>query len=248
MGIVNEKQAQVVSLVPSWTETLLWAGVSVVGRTKFCIHPEEKVNSIPAVGGTKGVDLQKLISLKPDFVVLDREENKKEMADDLVKVGIKILVSHVVDLKSAALFLEEMGRELKSSKLADLALRYKSIDRLNRETFLKKVLLQGNWNDLTSDQIEYVIWKNPFMVIGKDTFIQKVLERAGFEITRSERYPAVEDIELKKKFCFFSSEPFPFEKYFLNLKSEGFKGAIVDGEKISWYGIRNLLFLEDCAE
>jgi len=247
MGFVNEKQALVVSLVPSWTETLLWAGINVVGRTRFCIHPAEKVKSIPALGGTKGIDLQKLIALKPDFVVLDREENKKEMADQLLQAGIQILVSHVVDFASAALFLEEMGQALKSENLLSLSKRYLSLPPTDPQVFLQKILMDGSWQNLSSDTVEYVIWKNPYMVIGKNTFIDEVLKRGGLKVQRNEKYPSVEEEELKKSFCLFSSEPFPFAKEYPQLMANGFRGVLIDGEKISWYGIRNLLFLEDCA-
>ena len=66
------------SLVPSWTETLICAGVDVVGRTRFCIHPEGKVGSIAALGGTKNLKSQELMNLKPDLIILDQEENPKE--------------------------------------------------------------------------------------------------------------------------------------------------------------------------
>ena len=71
---------RVVSLVPSLTETLLECGVEVVGRTRFCIHPADKVADIPAVGGTKEVNWQRCLALEPDLVVMDKEENTLEMA------------------------------------------------------------------------------------------------------------------------------------------------------------------------
>ena len=66
---------RVVSLVPSWTETLLACGVNVVGRTRFCIHPAEKVESIPAIGGTKDLNRESLSELKPDLLLLDEPTN-----------------------------------------------------------------------------------------------------------------------------------------------------------------------------
>lgn len=247
MEFVNEKRAQVVSLVPSWTETLIWDGVDVVGRTRFCIHPNEKVKSIPVLGGTKGMDLQKLIALKPDYVILDQEENKKEMAAQLSQAGIKCLVSHVIDFKSAASFLEKIGNELQSKKILELSQRYLNLPSTDPELFLQKILMDGSWQGLDPHHIEYVIWKDPYMVIGKNTFIDEVLKRAGLKVQRTEKYPTIEENELKKNFCLFSSEPFPFKKEFSKLLGKGFRGVLVDGEKISWYGIRNLKFLEDCA-
>lgn len=247
MNFVNEKQARIVSLVPSWTETLIWAGLNVVGRTRFCVHPEDQVKSIPALGGTKGVDIQRLVSLKPDYVILDQEENKKEMADQLVQSGIKILVSHVSDFQTAAQFLQQAAMELHCEKLAGLADRYLKLDLVDQTLFLEQILLDGDFEDLGKTAIEYIIWKNPYMVIGKKTFISEVLNLANLRVTREEKYPQVLEEELKKSFCFFSSEPYPFKKDFSKLIESGFKGALIDGEKVSWYGIRNLSFLEACV-
>lgn len=72
---------RIVSLVPSWTETLLAGGANVVGRTRFCIHPADQVAAIPKVGGTKDVDWEKVTALRPDLLVLDEEENTREIAE-----------------------------------------------------------------------------------------------------------------------------------------------------------------------
>lgn len=249
---MSEKRARVVSLVPSWTETLLSAEVStqlsVVGRTRFCIHPEDVVASIPALGGTKGMDLQKILQLQPDYVILDREENRKEMADQLTAAKIKILVSHVVDIASAADFLRTLAHELEAPALLDMAERYMNLKPIDAEKFKKTILLQGGQDFHFLESVQYVIWKNPFMVIGQNTFIGDVLKLGGIKIEEKRKYPEVNVDELKKSFCLFSSEPFPFAKDYPQLLKDGFKGVVVDGEKISWYGIRNLLFLESCAE
>jgi len=68
---------RVVSLIPSWTETLIEASrhsdFEVVGRTRFCIHPDDCINNIPVVGGTKDVNWQRVMDCKPDLLLLDRE-------------------------------------------------------------------------------------------------------------------------------------------------------------------------------
>ncbi|WP_428610259.1 helical backbone metal receptor, partial [Sedimenticola sp.] len=72
---------RVVSLIPSITESLIDCHVNLVGRSRFCIHPVPQVGHIPVVGGTKQVDWQAMACLAPDLVVLDREENTREMAE-----------------------------------------------------------------------------------------------------------------------------------------------------------------------
>ncbi len=248
---MHEKKAKIVSLVPSWTETLLVANLNVVGRTRFCIHPAEMVSSIPAVGGTKNPKIDEIIALRPDFVVLDKEENKKELAEALQAAGIEILVSHVTGLESAAEFLDVLGEKFSSTVLGDFAAEYRLVlcnkNEVDQEKFFQQIVLRSN-SEIDFRKLEYVIWKKPFMVIGRDTFIAEVLKLGGVEMRRDVKYPEVSDGELKSRYCLFSTEPYPFEKEFLALGEQGFKGALVDGEKVSWYGVRNLRFLQSCIE
>ena len=63
--------ARIVSLVPSWTETLFALGFNseVVGVTKFCVEPVAAVASIPKVGGTKNPDIAAIVKLEPELVI-----------------------------------------------------------------------------------------------------------------------------------------------------------------------------------
>ena len=247
-----DKKARIVSLVPSWTETLIAAELNVVGRTRFCLHPASAVLGIPVLGGTKGVDIQALLSARPDFVLLDREENTKSMATELESHGIQTFVSHVVDLQSAAQFLSTLADSFSSTKLQDFSRRYMVLEKrrgdFDRDRFFSLVLLDGAMDYSSVANAAYVIWKNPFMMIGKNTFIANVLSLAGVILTSAEKYPQISDEDLRKKYCLFSSEPFPFGPQLRQLQNDGFKGVLVDGEKISWYGIRNLNFLEQCLK
>lgn len=86
---------RVVSLVPSVTESLfdLNLGSRVIGRTDYCVYPAGKVEQIPTVGGTKNPDVEKIIALKPELVMANREENRKEDVEALQAAGIPVWVS-----------------------------------------------------------------------------------------------------------------------------------------------------------
>lgn len=250
---MHENKAKIVSLVPSWTETLIQADLNVIARTRFCIHPAEKVKKLPAVGGTKVFNLDELLTLKPDFVILDKEENKKEMADSLTAHNIKLIVSHVSSVQSAADFLNEIADIFKSEKLKDFSSQYLDVlghaSQLSAEKFFKNSVLQSN-SEVDIKNLDYIIWKNPYMAIGPDTFIADVFKLFGLKLNLAEnqscKYPEVTEAQIKNSHCLFSSEPFPFHKQVDTLKAEGFKYSIIDGEKISWYGVRNLNFLLSC--
>ena len=109
---------KVVSLVPSLTETLLACGVEVVGRTRYCIHPAETVRDIAVVGGTKGVNWQRVSELSPDLVVMDKEENTREMAD---ACPLPWHATHVTSIQTTGEGLLELARLLASRELETLA-------------------------------------------------------------------------------------------------------------------------------
>ena len=63
----------------------------MVGRTRFCLHPHDRVSEIPIVGGTKNWNLQKLRDCDPDLLILDKEEHPREMAEE----SLPFWASHV---------------------------------------------------------------------------------------------------------------------------------------------------------
>src|SRR6185312_1972317 len=98
-------------------------------------------------------------------------------------------------------------------------------------------------------QIVYVIWKNPWMSVAKETFIGSMLIKMGAENLLpifEKKYPNFEmsDFNLKQTYFLFSSEPFPFHKKKADLEKMGVQGGVIDGESYSWFGIRALEFVE----
>jgi ABC-type hemin transport system substrate-binding protein len=87
---------RIVCLVPSITELLCDLGLSeqLVGRTGFCIHPREIVRTIPKVGGTKDVKLDRVRRLAPTHAVVNIEENRRETAEALAGFVPHIIVTH----------------------------------------------------------------------------------------------------------------------------------------------------------
>lgn len=244
---------RVVSMVPSWTETLIEAGVNVVGRTRFCIHPVGQISTIPAVGGTKDWNWEKILQLKPDLIILDKEENPLLMAQQQEIPFIATHVTSVTDMPKQLMYLSE---HLNNSKLSELSQDWKKL--------IDKPVLKQNVNDLnipaliqwgqkpdgTIKKIIYIIWKNPWMTVSADTFIGSVLSYSGLKEllpTYANKYPQIDLDNIAEKqstLLLFSSEPFPFIKKAEGLKELGFPYGFVDGESLSWFGIRSLRYLQ----
>ncbi|MBC7371952.1 MAG: Fe3+-siderophores ABC transporter protein [Bdellovibrionaceae bacterium] len=238
-------------MVPSWTETLLLAGIPVVGRTRFCIHPEDLVQTIPIVGGTKDVKWDLVGDLKPDFILLDQEENPIEMAEES---PCRVLATHVHSLETLQFELQRLGTEFQSQKLIAWSLQLQSIlDRGPLEWNEDVIPALKDWVITPMRPgprpVLYVIWKNPWMAVGPNTFIGSVLHQLGAQVLHflgEEKYPVIEIEDFKDALILFSSEPYPFHKKLEELRRDGLAGAVVDGEAYSWFGIRSLEFLKRC--
>jgi ABC-type Fe3+-hydroxamate transport system substrate-binding protein len=222
---------KVVSLVPSITEALFDLGLTeneVIGRTKFCIHPEEKVKNVAVIGGTKNINIDKIKSLQPDLILANKEENVKEQVEVLMD-DYKVIVTNVETIEDNYYLLKHLGTLFNKEDKAQL-FNMKIYDVLHHAKINFAI------------KVAYLIWNNPYMTIGSDTFIHKILEEIGFENIFKDRtrYPEIQTEDLAEAdLIMLSSEPFPFkEKHIEELKAfyPDKKIMIVDGEAFSWYG------------
>jgi hypothetical protein len=237
---------RVVSLVPSWTETLIECGVNVVGRTRFCIHPK---NEIAIVGGTKDLNREELAQLKPDLVILDQEENLPGMAENL-----PIHLTHVEKTDDVPEELERLAARLNNQKLGELANAWR--ERLAHPAYPQKKIaeLPGvlEWikkPNREPEHILYLIWRGPWMAVSAQTFIGSMLTQVGFGGRLPhfpEKYPKIDlqNFDRETTLLLLSSEPYPFGKKKQEIRSLDFPSALVDGEAYSWFGLRSLRFLE----
>ncbi|WP_284461180.1 helical backbone metal receptor [Chryseobacterium sp.] len=222
---------KIVSLVPSITEALFDLGLTekeIIGRTKFCIHPQDKVKNVTIIGGTKNINIDKIKALQPDLILANKEENIKEQVEALM-AEFKVIVTNVETIEDNYYLLKNLGKILNKEERAQL-FNLKIYDILNQSKLGNKV------------KAAYLIWKNPYMTVGSDTFIHKILSEIGFEniFKDKTRYPEITAEDLAEAdVIMLSSEPFPFkEKHIEELKTvyPDKKIMIVDGEAFSWYG------------
>jgi len=102
---------RIVSLVPSVTELLVQWGLAtrLAGRTSFCVEPGWIRASVPAVGGTKTPDIARIIALRPDLVIMERDENTLAAAEALAAAGLRLLVLKVRSLKDCLAAFRQLG-------------------------------------------------------------------------------------------------------------------------------------------
>jgi ABC-type Fe3+-hydroxamate transport system substrate-binding protein len=224
---------RIISLVPSQTELLFDLGLaeSVIGVTLFCIHPEEAKNK-EKVGGTKKLKLEKIAFLHPDLIIANKEENTKEQIEWLSE-RFPVWISDIKNLDDSFAMIRGVGEITNTTERAEFIISriinsFEDIKPVNRISTL------------------YLIWREPWMSVGSETFIHHILEKCGLEnVVKNElRYPELTNDtikELNPQLVLLSSEPYPFkEKHIAGLKTilPEAEVRLADGEMFSWYGSR----------
>lgn len=227
---------RIVSLVPSQTEFLFDLGLEneVVGITKFCIHPEEWFRSKTRIGGTKTVNIEKVKALNPDLIIANKEENTQADIEALEKIA-SVWISDISTLSDAFEMMQQVGEICGKLQKAD-----KIVQSIKSQFETFKNPFEASQS---IPKVIYLIWKNPYLIAGKNTFIDNMLQRCGLEnLTQIERYPQWKPLESEAPdYILLSSEPFPFKQKDLDELQNQFPQAkilLVDGELFSWYGSR----------
>ena len=228
---------KVVSLVPSITELLFTLGLNdeVTGLTKFCVHPRHWLQTKTIIGGTKNVYIEKVKALQPTLIIANKEENVKEQVEELAKVA-KLLLTDVNNYDEALQMISAVA------------------SAVNKTPQASKLISQIQWAfaSINITQVKtaaYLIWKDPYMTVGSDTFISDMMRRAGYEnvFDKLLRYPQITIADIKERnpqYVLLSSEPYPFQqKHVVELQEllPYSKFILADGEMFSWYGSRMLL-------
>lgn len=226
---------RIISLVPSQTELLADLGLEeqVVGITKFCVHPESWFRSKTRIGGTKAIHIDQIRALDPDLVIANKEENEKGQIEALASC-CPVWISDIYTVPDALRMIREVGvltdREAQAGRIAqEVANGFATLQR-----------------DAVPKKVAYFIWRDPWMCVGRDTFIHDMMERIGWQnvFADKDRYPEVTQEEMVSSnpdLVLLSSEPYPFrEKHISELHAILPEARVVlaDGEMFSWYGSR----------
>lgn len=246
---------RIISLVPSQTELLHYLGLEdeVVGITKFCVHPRQWFEHKKRVGGTKSLHLDTVADLSPDLIIGNKEENIRTEVEELRKIA-PVWVSDIATLPDALEMIRKLGllvgKQQEALVLVDqIEKRFKTLGTPRMGQGKTDVEQTNLFTDATAKKVAYLIWHDPYMAVGRDTFIGDMLRRCGFinVFEHESRYPVVtlEQLEtLQCEYLFLSSEPFPFKETHaeeIQQQLPNMKVVFVDGEMFSWYGSRLLM-------
>lgn len=224
----TEKQPrQIVCLVPSLTEAIAHTHPELlVGATDWCTHPSGL--DVARVGGTKWPDLEAIAELRPDLVVANAEENRDEDLTALQKSGIPVWVTAPATVNEA---IDSLSRLL-------VTITGDEPDWLRqcRELWNAPVALTPR------ERAVVVIWRRPWMVLGRDTFAGDLLRGLGIDnvfADHSERYPRIDPGDERltgTDLVVLPDEPYDFQAGDGPDAFPGKRIALVSGRHLTWYG------------
>lgn len=242
LGVAHQPapHARIVSLVPSITELLCDLGLAhlLVGRTGFCIHPADTVGTIPKVGGTKDVNIDKIRTLAPTHVIVNIDENEKPTAQALAAFVPHLVVTHPLAPRDNLALARLMGGIFGAGEAAE---------RWCAPFEAEHAALQAEQAG-SPRTVLYCIWQDPWMSVSGDTYIARMLGELGWKV------PALPDTSRYPRFAWsgelvagldavlLSTEPYRFTEAHADAleKQLGIPVLLVDGEMMSWYGSRAL--------
>ncbi len=231
---------RIVSLVPSVTETLFALGLDreIVGITRFCVYPPEKTGGRARVGGTKKLELDKIMALEPELAIANAEENSRDQVEAMMARGLKVFVTFPRSIREAIETIGTLGRLVgrpATELLAEIEADYQSLTAGRR----------------IRPRVLCLIWRRPLMSANCDTFVGNMIESAGgFNVCREfeSRYPRLEPeqiIELSPEVMLLPDEPYRFtqrdREEFMKLAVPAARSGrihIFDGQLITWHGPR----------
>ena len=236
--------------MPSLTELLVELGLRpwLVARTGYCIHPANLVRGIPKVGGTKTVNLQKLRRLAPSHVLVNVDENELPTVEALRAFVPHLVVTHPGCAPDNLVLIDQIVAALPSGAWsAELTRRAE-----HWKALIRAQLAHIQRNGYPTQRVLYLIWRDPWMTVARDTYISQMLAQVNWQTqpdvqggqSGSARYPTVLGTEpwlAEVQLVLLSSEPYAFgAAHVAEVKKLCPQATVrlVDGEALSWYGPR----------
>ena len=214
-----------------------------MGRTGFCVHPKEALKAVPKVGGTKSVNMKKIRALEPTHVIVNVDENRKETADALAGFVPNVIVTHPLAPEDNFALYRQIGGTFGKVNAAEALCRK-----------FDSALQQVRKRKFESRPVLYLIWKDPWMTVSRDTYVSRMLALVGLQTlpaAADARYPKLKDLNLEGvEQVLLSSEPYRFgERHRDELQRRlRLPVRLIDGEMTSWYGPRAIAGLRYLAD
>lgn len=162
---------RIVSLAPSLTELVfaLGAGNRLVADTDYCDYPPEALRK-PKVGGAINPSIEQIVAFRPDIVLMTKSLNRRETVLALDQLGIASYATDPRTVESVLASFQQLG-ELIGERDAGERVAESLRSRLSD--------LKRRIGTRSPRRVLFIVWLDPFITIGRDTFIADALRYAG---------------------------------------------------------------------
>ena len=197
------------------------------------------MRDVPKVGGTKDVNLAKLAATEPTHVIVNIDENERPTVEKIARSIPNVIVTHpLIPEDNIALF----------HLLGHVFARPREAEELSQSLVTALRSARDVGQRVAPESVLYLIWKNPWMTVSRDTYISAMLATVGWRtepVQTDRRYPEVSEddpIWGNVDRVLLSTEPYSFgEEHCEALTKSGAlrsPARLIDGEMTSWYGTR----------
>ena len=162
---------RIISLAPHITESLFAAGAGekIIGAVSYSDYPEA-AKKIPRVGGYPTLDIERIVSLKPDLVIAWASGNNSKQVKKLISLKLTVFMSEPRYPKDIANTIQRFGQLAGTSDTAS-----KSYD-----DFMQHYeLLKTRYSNKVKVKVFYQIWNKPLMTISGKHLISDIIELCG---------------------------------------------------------------------
>ncbi len=224
---VKAPATRVVSLVPSLTEAIAATRPgALVGATDWCIKPADL--ELTRVRGTKNPNVSQIVDLAPDLVIANKEENRELDVRRLREAGVNVWVTDIETLDQSFVSMRRMFEAALGWSVPNWLIEAEHI-----------------WAEPAPDlglTVAVAIWRDPWMVVGRDTFTGDLLERLGVQnlyANAGGRYPHVELSDLDNAgadLVLLPDEPYEFGPTDGPEAFTKTPTVLCSGQALTWYG------------
>jgi ABC-type Fe3+-hydroxamate transport system substrate-binding protein len=224
---VTGPAGRVISLVPSLTEAIavIMPG-ALIAATQWCTHPVDL--SVERVRGTKNPNVRRIIELRPDLVVANQEENRRKDVETLRAAGVPVWVTVTESVPGALHALRRMFGE--------------GLGWAEPEWLRRCEQLWASGYPPPRYRVAIPVWRDPWMVVGRDTFAGDLAARLGLVnvfADSADRYPHVTLAEISvhaPDVVLLPDEPYRFTADDGPEAFPDLSCALIDGRALTWYG------------
>ncbi|MFO7667374.1 MAG: cobalamin-binding protein [Desulfobacterales bacterium] len=170
--LIPENPQRIISLAPNITEIIFALNCEnrLKGVTLHCDFPIE-AKLLPKVGSYVGLDLEKIVALKPDLCIAIKDGNPKYVADRLESFGIPVYAVDPRNLDSVMKTIISIGGLLGADKRAHILVN----NMRSRIKHITEIVASSS----DRPRVFFQIGAAPVVSVGTDTYIHELIMMAG---------------------------------------------------------------------